>query len=212
MNKNQDTQFKMLKSTAAVMDKHLTLWNPIPKIAEAKADLSQSIRSIQAASQVKDEARVYLTEEKQEVKRSQAKKMDILDDVLYAYATVIGDPKLQQLADNTMTDYYGLPNEQFVVRVKGMIELVEKHIRNLADYGITPAMVKDARTTFTTFEEMNGLPRTYQDASIAATRDLQALFEAAMNLVKHLDNLMAIFRQSEPSFYAEYRAARRLVG
>ena len=56
---------------------------------------------------------------------------------------------------------------------------------NLADYGVTEAMITDAETSLDDFKALIGKPRTIRNQAFAAMSLLEELFDSANDLLKN---------------------------
>ena len=201
----------MLGATSAYLNEKTAVYSAIPIIVNYKNDLVNLIIAIKAAAKKQDEAQVFVGQSKNELKRLISEKMDILDDTAEAYAEDTGNAELLATVGNTMSNYYQLPNETFVTKVKNVIEIMETHVEAMADYGMRQEMIDDVKLQFDLFEEVRGKPRAYRVASRIATQDLEGLFKEAITITKKLDNVMKRFKRSNASFYNGYLAARTVV-
>ena len=116
--------------------------------------------------------------------------MDIQDDILEAYASDTDNTELLAKATNSYSDYFSLSNENFEVKVKNMITLVEDNVQNATEYGSSTEQVEDVKTSFNFWLERRGKTREYQIASSVATQSLEGLFKNTIPLLKNLDNVM----------------------
>ena len=201
----------MLEATNAYLDKEAIVYSAIPVIVNYKNDLVNLITGIKTAAKEQDEAQVFIGQSKNQLKRLISEKMDILDDTAEAYAEDTGNADLLAMVSNTMSNYYQLPNEAFETKVKSVIGLMEPHVKAMADYGMTQAMIDDVKLQFNLFGKVTGKPRAYQVASRIATQDLEGLFKNAVTTTKKLDNVMKRFKRSNISFYNGYLAARTVL-
>ncbi|MEQ8470980.1 MAG: hypothetical protein RIC35_07340 [Marinoscillum sp.] len=137
--------------------------------------------------------------------------MDILDDTLEAYAEDTENTELLAQASNTVTDYFSLTNEEFEIKTKNMIDLLDARVAEMVDYGMTAPQIEEVKTSFGLFQDKRGTPRSYRIASRIATSDLVTLFAEANTTVGRLDKVLKRFKRSNTSFYQGYLAARTIV-
>lgn len=211
MEKEQISKLEMLDAVDETMDNYTAVWSAIPKVAETKNTISQLIISIRETAGNQKAARVFVGKTLRKIKKTVADKMDVLDDILEAYAEEQGYTELLAKASNTMTDYYRLSHESFETKVKLVIGLMEAHLADLADYGFSQELLDDAKASFGEFEALNGKPRSYQIASRVATTGLEAQLTEAMEHISKLDKLLKRFRRSNTAFYNAYEAARVVI-
>ena len=211
MKQTQANRLEMLEATNMYLDQEANLYSAIPVIMKYKNDLVSVIANIKAAAKDQDAAQMFIGQSQKQLKRLISEKMDILDDTAEAYATDTEKIELLAVVSNSMSDYYKLPNEAFETKVKSMIELIETHVKAMADYGMTQEMINDVKLHFDLFAEQRGKPRAYKIASRIATQDLEELFKKVTTITRKLDNVMKRFKRSNVSFYNGYLAARTIV-
>ncbi len=211
MNQKQINKLEMFQSTNEFLDDNTAVWSAIPVVSGYKNQLAQAIIDIRESAQSQEAAQVYIGGSLRHLKKQVADKMDILDDILEAYAEDIEDEELRVQAANSSTDYFRLPNEDFETKTKNVIALLETHTDGMADYGMTTGQIDDAKLTFSQYQDRRGKPRSYQIASKVATQSLDELFKAAGNYINRLDKVMKRFKRSNTRFYHGYQAARQVI-
>ena len=208
MNQDQINRLEMYQTTLDYLDAHNAVWNAVPIIGKYKNALSAINMSIKTAAAEQADARVFIGKSLSALKKTIAAKMDILDDMLEAYAVDTDNPELTQQADNSTTDYFGLPNEDFEIKVKQVIGLLETNLEAMADYGMSEEQLK---SDYDQFLVLRGKPRSYQVASSAATQDIATLFREGTTATEKLDRVMKRYKRANANFYNGYVAARRVV-
>lgn len=211
MTREQINQRVMAGATNTFLDSHVAVWTPIPIVSNYKTTLVQAIEGIDTAAQLQESSQVYIGSSIRDLKWQIAQKMDILDDSLEAFAADTENVELLAKADNSATDYFRLSHEEFEIKTKNVIDLLDVHVASMTDYGMSPAQIEEVRTSFTAFQDKRDVPRSYQIQSRMATTDLEALFEEMNKALDRLDNVLKRFKRSDPSFYQGYSAARTIV-
>ncbi|MDE0472771.1 MAG: hypothetical protein OXH57_12610 [Ekhidna sp.] len=211
MNQDQINRLEMYQTTLDYLDANNAVWNTIPIIGKYKNALSTINTSIKTAAADQANARVFIGKSLSALKKTIASKMDILDDMLEAYAVDTDNAELTQRANNAKSDYFRLPNEDFEIKVKQVIGLLETHLKAMADYGMSEEQLKDVKLDYDQFLVLRGKPRSYRVASSAATQDLATLFREGTIATEKLDRVMKRYRRANANFYNGYVAARRVV-
>ena len=211
MNQKQINKLEMFQSTNEYLDNNTAIWSAIPVIGTYKNGLAQSITEIKDAALSQDAAQVFIGGSLRQLKKLISDKMDVLDDVLEAYADDTGDEELRLLAANSYSDYFKLPNEDFETKTKNVIALLETHTDAMADYGMTAAQIDDVKLNFDEYQTKRGKPRSYQIASKIATQSIDDLFKVAADFISRLDKVMKRFKRSNTTFYSGYQAARQVI-
>ena len=211
MDQRQINKLEMIESTNKYLDSTTGVWSAIPIVTNYKIRLSTAIDALKSAAQEQEAAKVFIGGSLQDLKITIAEKMDILDDILEAYAEDTENAELQAQADNSKTDYIRLPNEDFETKVKNVISLLEANVGEMADYGLTQDQIEDAKISFGTYQDKRGIPRSYQVASKQATQTIEELMKEADDMLDKLDKVLKRFRRSDARFYVGYEAARTIV-
>ncbi len=211
MNRDQINRLEMFQATNTYLDAQVEVWTAIPIVSTYKTALVTLIQEIESTSLEQDAAQVFIGSSLRALKRQIALKMDILDDTLEAYAEDTENAELLAQASNTVTDYFSLTNEDFEIKTKNMIDLLDASVAEMADYGMTAPQLEEVKTSFGLFQDKRGTPRSYRIASKVATSDLVTLFAEANITVNRLDKVLKRFKRSNASFYQGYLAARTIV-
>ncbi len=201
----------MMHSTNLYLDSNSQVWSAIPIIPAYKNQLSQAIEGIRLAATDQHAARVFIGASLHELKVRVAEKMDIMDDVLEAYADDTENVELITRVGNSKSEYLRLPHEDFETKTKNIIDLLEEHVGDMADYGLTQDQIDDVKLTFGSFQDKRNKPRSYQIASRIATQSITDLIREGSNALEKLDRVMKRFKRSNSTFYHGYTAARSIV-
>ena len=117
------------------MDTHADIWNTIPKIAEFKNKLDAINTQIEETHQAQQDAQVFLGKTKTQLKLTIAQKADMINDVVEAFAGLEGDTSLEQRMADSASALKKLRNQDFMLKIKEIIEEAESHQESLKDYG-----------------------------------------------------------------------------
>ena len=213
MDKRQTNKKEMFDSVNFFLDSNPAKWSSIPKLVSIKKQFSDLIGQIELIADQQSKAKMYLSKDKEQLKRTVADKADILNDSLEAMSLMENNIELSQRMSDTFTDLFRMSNLDFIAKVKEIIKAADENTTELTtNYGVSQEQIDGLKTDADRFAEMNGLPRAYQVSSRQATTELKSLFDQGTDLlVNGLDKLMAIFRRSDPAFYNGYQAAREIV-
>ena len=212
MNKRQIKKIEMMRSTNAYLDSTSAAWSAIPIASTYKTALAQVLDQIRTSAGDQESAQVFIGSTLIDIKQRIAEKMDILDDVLEAYAEDTANAELMVQASNSKSDYLRLANEDFETKASHVIELLESHVGNMADYGLSQDQIDDVKLDFGNYQDKRGMPRSYKIASRSATETIETLMDEGTLLLEKLDRVMKRFKRSNASFYAGYLSARTIVG
>jgi len=207
MERIPNDALKTMETINTYLDAHTAEWSTIPAITTYKDQLIHAIDALKAATPANDEANKLEDTDVQHLKITVAEKMDILDDILEAYADESGNPTLLGKAENSKTDYIRLSDEAFETKVKNVIELLETHVAHLADYGLTQDQIEDAKRSFSIYQDKQGSPRSYP-MTTPTTQNLDSTLQDVAEILHELDEAMKGFKSSNSSFYDGYQAVR----
>lgn len=211
MTKKQNNKKEMFDSTNMFLDANAPVWSAIPIVSNYKAKLVELITGIEKHAQDQEDAKVYIGESNRQMKMRLATKIDILDDALEAYAEDQGNAELLSQANNTKSDYFRLPKQQFVTKAETTLNLLSEHVEDMADYGLSVDQVDEVKLSLGNYQEKQGIPRSYQIASKTATLNLEDTFAEADKILSRLDKVLKRFKRSDPSFYNGYLSARTII-
>ena len=213
MNTIQTNHLNMFEAVNDYLDQNAAKWQSISRLAAAKAELSQLITTIRAASEAQASAQVSYGKTKLALKKDIAAKADILNDVIEAYALIEGDDELARQMSDTQTDLFRLPYNDFYIKVEAIInKALELQEVLVSDFGLSAQQITDVQNDLNQLLQIDGLPRAFQIKSSVATNQIDLLLSDANNLLKNrIDKLMSIFKHSDPNFYHGYQKARMIV-
>ena len=212
MNKTQTNHMRMFLNTQETLDANTTLWNGIPVLLDVKNNFDELIQRIEETNEKTLPASKAVTAGKATVLKALAHKAVSLAGALQAYAAITGNARLAGEVKITKTDIDRARETDVEALVAPVIRHARKELDNLADYGVSEAMITEVETSLDDFKALIGQPRTIRNKAFAAMTLLDELFDAANNLVKNqLDPLMIRFKFSNTEFYSEYEWARTIV-
>jgi len=203
----------MVEATLSFLDENAAVWQGIAKIGEVKNKVSAVNEAIDSSAEAQGQSQVNVGKIKVELKRTICEKADILNDLVEVYALMKNDQKLAQQMGDSASDLLRMKNDDMLRHVKLIIEAATKNQQELIDqFGLTAEQIADLQADYDRFLELNGQPREYQIKSAVATLSLEELFTELNGLLSdQLDNLMKIFKRSNPAFHNGYLKARMVV-
>ena len=202
---------QMLEHTNAYLDDHISIWTAIPIVSSYKNRMHELTLSIKAVSSKDDiSAESYSGQDVLQLKQQIADKMDILDDTLEAYAEDIGNDELKKLAANYYSDYYALTFDNFQNKVIEMIDLLEEHVGDMADYGLVQDQINDVKLNLDEYQIALDKPITYNLNSSLTSQSIENLLSEAQQYARKLDSVMKRFKRSNFTFYNGYLSARTM--
>jgi hypothetical protein len=202
----------MFLNTQETLDENTTLWSSIPVLLEVKNNFDELIQRIEETNEKTQPASQSVTAGKANVLKALAQKVVALAGALQAYAAITGNAKLAGQVDLVKSDFDRARETDVEALAAPVIDNARRELENLADYGVTEAMITEAETSLDDFKALIGKPRTIRNQAFAAMSLLEELFDSAKDLLKNrLDPLMIRFKYSDTEFYSKYERARTIV-
>ena len=135
--------------------------------------------------------------------------MDIIKRVK-AYSAVTENPMLVADAGYTFSELSIMPQNTLSDASHKVLSICQTHLSELADYGVTEAMLSDAADKLAAYK--NALPEVKKVIAgrKVATGELKQKFDETDKLLKKMDALMEIISSSDPSFYQGYKNLRMI--
>ncbi len=213
MDQRQINRLEMYDAVQTYLNTNTNTWNSVPILVGFKNELDNLLTDIRKAQQDQEASRIYLGGNKTTQKRFVSEKADILNDALEAYASLNDLAELEQKAAKSFSHLYNLRNQDFITVINETIVLLEQHLDNLTEYGVSADQITDLKNTMDRFLELSGQPRQYRIAGRQATTTLSDTFDQAADLLSNkMDKVMKRFKRTDASFYTGYLAARNIVG
>jgi hypothetical protein len=211
MNKQQSNYFRMFISTQGFLDEQTAVWSAIPRIVSYKNDLDELIARIASKSEDAG-ALVGVSDRKNTVKSAIALKGSSLSGVLQAFALEQGDGDLAGKVKASKSDIMRMKEEELSGMIRLLTDTAEKHQSALADFGVGPEIVTELKTSVDEFQGLIGKPRSILNTRFVALDAIDQLFDEGNALLNNrMDNIMLMFRESNPDFYNGYERARTIV-
>ncbi len=154
------------------------------------------------------------------ISKGLAKEKDLLlDDLVEKVMSVIGPLKTYAIENNQTalfdkvnTTYSKLRNKrdsEIAIGSSNLLLISRDYQASLVLYGVTDDNITVAEDKVTEYDDFRQKMDIANAEKIAARKELTALLkEAKKILTLRLDNMMELYRESEPEMYAEYKAAR----
>jgi len=118
MNTNQINRKEMYDTVLSFLDENAEKWSSIPKVGEFKNEFSDVAAQIEQSQEAQQAAQVFLGKNKKQLKSIIARKADILNDCLEAFALVTGNEKLGNKMAASYSDLIRLRNTDFIPAIK----------------------------------------------------------------------------------------------
>ena len=206
-------QFNMITASKNKLRENESKWNHIPLFVEKVGALETKANLISGDIKKQWKANTKIFDVKDELKHDLALMADSMNDVAEVRANIVGDIDLAHQMRESKSDLLRLPDTIFTQHTETIkMELVS----NKEFYTET---LKIPAETLDAFYKKNEEWKAYtakinsdrgnsREATQAIKRNINEVLDILNN---DIDNLMKIFRHTDPDFYNGYIAARTII-
>ena len=211
MNKKQRNYFRMFIGTQEFLDNKTTTWSPIKRIVVYKNDLDEVIERISSKSE-EASSLVGVSGRKETLKNIIAIKGSSLSGSLQAFAYDKGDSDLAEKVEASKSDIIRMKEEELGSFIKVLVDTANQNIKALADFGVSKEILTEIKTSMEEYKKLIGKPRSILNTKYVALDAVDQLFDGGNALLRDkMDNMMLMFRESNPEFYNGYERSRTIV-
>ncbi|MEM6644085.1 MAG: hypothetical protein AAF616_13980 [Bacteroidota bacterium] len=195
-----------LETTKSYLDANQTIWSEVPIVSTYRDHLAEAIRSIKESLEEQNEKTDFSSNTLQQLRITIAEKMDIMDDILEAYADDVNDKRLLDEAKNSKTDYLRLTNDGFERKVDTILTLLKKHQIDLKPYGFRDENLQDVLSDFQAYKALRANPRSLQKGNLKDNAQIGLLVKEGLAACEKLRKVIVSFRTSHSSFFKGFMA------
>lgn len=211
MNTKNINDLNALQATQECLTANKTLVKDVASIVRAAAELDTLIAAILAA-QRQQAIKEGLTDEKSAAKNTLAEEAHTIAALAHAGAVENQLDAIARRTDLSFSDVQAGTEAEFVDRCKGVLADAKTVLAEVESCEITAAQIKSLENAIKGFESVKPKPRAGVAVGKNATQQLPVLIRRAKQLLSsRVDRLMVPFKKSDPDFYGEYRASRKIV-
>ena len=147
------------------------------------------------------------------IKKDLRKKMSELSAqigaIIAGYAFNVKNEDLKKVVDFPISVYNKKRDEEVAFLCKNVLAKANENIANLADYGITQAMVEQLDTYINSYTSSTKKNELDVEERVGYTKEVRELIAQLRDEIENnLDKVMMIFQFSNPSEYQLYMQAR----
>lgn len=196
----------------AILAANQTLVDTVPALAAQQAELNDSITLIDNISQAQSSPTSGIALDKEQVLELMIRKTLQVAGMLRAYASTIGDQTLLKKAQVSRNTFHNARDEAKDDIAQETHDLANTHRVALAPSGLTDATLTALSTRVNVYKLATPSTRAAEAHGSTLTENLEAeLKRADMIQRERLDGLMEQFSDTQPTFYGDYKNARKLV-
>jgi len=205
MLEEQQNVYDKLATTLSYLDSNQDIWSSVPIVKTYRDHLADSVNDLKEELSEQPEKLNFGSGTLHQLRITIAEKMDILDDILEAYAEDVADKSLLEVAKNSKTDYLRLTNDGFERKVVNVLKLLEDFQDTLRNYGLSQEQISDVNEDFEAFKSKRNDPQPVQESQEASPQ-IKLLLEEATHTCERLTKIMVRFRTSNGRFYQGFMA------
>lgn len=129
-----------------------------------------------------------------------------------SYAEKAGNERLAAKLNIPTTELSSGKDSAIVSNCRNIHKAASSVVNDLGEFKVTAPKLVALKQKTDDYKKLSTMPRQAAASRKAATRRIPVVLRQASRLLrKRLDPLMVPFKATEPEFYAQYTAARRIV-
>lgn len=212
MNANQEAKLKSFRSTENLCDANTAIVSTNLAFQTAFAQVKTNIATIISTAQSDSVPITGITIDKNLMKQALCEKTSEIAALIYAYASTTGNNTLKAEVDTSVSALNRLREDALAPRCQSIHDIAETNLAELADYGITSAMLAALQQAITNYSAETPKTRTAIAERKTMTANLAALFEETDQILnERMDKLVVAFKAAHPDFVKTYETTRRIL-
>lgn len=212
MNNSQENQLTMFDASLNLLDTRQDVTSKLPIYAGAIQAGKDKTAEIRAADAAREMIFQGITEEKKRERMELESAVFKTATSMYLYGEISGNSEFTDAFDFDRSDVSKLRDQQIINTATTLHDSASAILTELTDYGITAEVLARLIKERDDFAALISESGSASAEGKAATINLKKLFSEARDIFeKRLDKLADFFRDSDPDFFEEYTAARRII-
>jgi hypothetical protein len=209
MTKNEENRLTMYKSVHSFLQENATATSAIPILTTLGGELGRIITEIEQLHSAHQSVAKGRAAEKEAIEDRMIEQLVATAAGLYVWAVQQSNMNVRDVAKVTPSALKRMRDTELLVRAQTISQYLEQSLSELADYGVTTAMVERLKSTITEYDA--ALAGTGSSAAKKTTQrgQLGGAFDHMDDLLHNrLDPMMEVFRSTEKNLYNEYMNTR----
>lgn len=211
MNSKQDSRFKMYLTVRIFLLSNPAILAKLPNSAEFMAALDAAIDQILSTSEQNHYSTKGVTDNKKQLRDNLTTLTVDNSAKMQAYGRYLHDTVLLAETKFTSSALRKIPALELVDISNGLYNRIQSNIDKVTSYNLTVDTQTNFRLAIDAFTESIPQPRQSQLKSRENTLLETQGFAAADEALSNIDTLVEIVKLTEPTFYAGYKNARKIV-
>jgi len=212
MTKQQTQKYSMFLAVFLLVSANILIWSTLIAFGTAFTNFKNKLIDIEDVDEKATKGLKGYAKDKKK-KRTAMKDMAMwMKGAVQAYATANGNSILFDSVNFSPSKIMSGKSSTALARATAIYAAANDNVVALANYGILPADVADFLTAITDFETAISAPKeALAERKVAHAQLKQFINEADAMLLFEMDKLMDNFKDSAPTFYAQYFASRKIT-
>jgi hypothetical protein len=211
MNSKQDSKLKMYLTVRIFLLSNPAILAKLPNCNEFMAALDAAIAQIQSTSEQNHYSTKGVTDNKKQLRDNLTTLTVDNSAKMQAYGRYLHDTVLLAETKFTRSALRKIPALELVDISNGLYNRIQSNIEKVTSYNLTVDSQTNYRLTIDAFTESIPQPRQSQLKSKENTLLETQAFASADDALSNIDTLVEIVKLTEPTFYAAYKNARKIV-
>lgn len=203
----------MYQNVRAVVNDHQSSWSQVPGIVSVVEEFESLLSNLNTKLNAQSSVTKGVKLEKDSFLEEFTNRMSALKKGLYLYALQTSDQELRERNKESRSTLRSTPATRLEVFINVLLEDLDAYGNALTNAGISAEMIQEFRDQALQFEQRkNSVRQAIIDRSIEtkAITDLEKQLNAL--LIEQLDRYVSVLSTTDSNFYAEYKAARKIIG
>jgi hypothetical protein len=212
MNARQEAKLTMYRAVEQHCDNNSSIIEPIPALKNALIRFKAKISEIINLTQLTDLSIAGIVVSKSNRKQTLAQKATDIAGIVFAFASATANEPLKQEVNFKLSKLLGTRDDQLAPRCQNIHDKALENLDALKHYGIEEPQLADLQTAINNYSLTTPKPRLALSQRKTYNANLRRLFKESDEILKEqIDNLVVIFRQSNPDFLADYESNRIII-
>jgi hypothetical protein len=209
MTHQQRNKYMMLIAVLALLKISTVITAVIPAFAAVVARLQQIADDINTRANERNQSEAGTYDARDGAEEELLDTLDEVANALVAYASNDHLPDVREIAGIKRSKLDKMAKAELVLRADAIIALAIKYKQQIARYGAPAEKVDSLQPALDAFKGSMDAVATGASGRTGAVKTLKSMFNEADAVLKDsLDRMAATLQNSNPQFYASYKAAR----
>ncbi len=211
LSKHQANKLAMEKRTLKLLNSNLAKYPNVPALKDAAADLASTISQIEAKSAEKGDATIGKTDAKNLAESELINAILPVAGACHSLASREKDLVMMKKTALNRTMLERMRDEDLESEAKSIFDIASSRAEEVASRGATAERLTNLTAKTAAYKESRGEQKMGVPRRKGAAKTLDDLFKESDRLLHdEIDHLMENLADTEPQFYTEYHAARRI--